>query len=200
MNIPSSNQYPVTVFVQYTLLLFDACVNSFSSFAKPRPVDLLTLYVWVSLRFNLQIIITLVLLYSSVYSSSVQDFCLIVALTILLINFFATYIFQVNCIIFLSEILSNFHRSDMSMYEENYGTRFFLVSGRLDPIALCQISHDSRSMRFVHHSQHKSSHMAYNSTLVSSFRALLDQRIPLPLLCSQNRYISNLILIKFFFY
>ncbi|XP_043271603.1 transmembrane protein 138 [Venturia canescens] len=73
MNISSSKQYPAIVVLQYILLLFDICVNSFSSFARSNPVDILALYV-------------------------AQDFCLIVALTILLINFFSTYIFQAGLI------------------------------------------------------------------------------------------------------
>ncbi|KAH0950941.1 hypothetical protein HN011_003686 [Eciton burchellii] len=73
MNSLNTKQYTVIVIVQYTLLLFDICINSFASFARQHPTDLLVLYV-------------------------VQDFCLIVALTLLLINFFSTYIFQAGLI------------------------------------------------------------------------------------------------------
>ncbi|XP_074104194.1 transmembrane protein 138 [Cotesia typhae] len=73
MNISTSKQYSAIVIIQNLLLLFDVCVNSFSSFTRSYPVELLSLYI-------------------------IQDFCLIVALTLLLVNFFATYIFQTGLI------------------------------------------------------------------------------------------------------
>ncbi|XP_051169867.1 transmembrane protein 138 [Leptopilina boulardi] len=73
MNILTQRKYSAILFFQYTLLIFDISINSFASFARPRPVDLLVLYV-------------------------IQDFCLIVALTIMLASFFSTYIFQVGLI------------------------------------------------------------------------------------------------------
>ncbi|XP_033229855.1 transmembrane protein 138 [Belonocnema kinseyi] len=73
MNILTQRRYSVILFMQYLLLIFDICINSFASFARPSPVDLLVLYV-------------------------IQDFCLIVALTVLLVSFFSTYIFQVGLI------------------------------------------------------------------------------------------------------
>nr|XP_012234985.1 PREDICTED: transmembrane protein 138 isoform X2 [Linepithema humile] len=69
----STRQYTVVITLQYVILLFDICVNSFASFARQHPTDLLVLYV-------------------------IQDFCLIVALTLLLVNFFSTYIFQAGLI------------------------------------------------------------------------------------------------------
>ncbi|KYN10275.1 hypothetical protein ALC57_17589 [Trachymyrmex cornetzi] len=65
----NTRQYMVIVILQYVILLFDVCINSFASFARQHPTDLLVLYV-------------------------IQDFCLIIALTLLLVNFFSTYIFQ----------------------------------------------------------------------------------------------------------
>ncbi|KAK2576745.1 hypothetical protein KPH14_005394 [Odynerus spinipes] len=69
----SVKKYSAILIVQYFILLFDICVNSFSSFAREHPTNLLVLYV-------------------------IQDFCLIVGLTILLVNFFSTYIFQAGLI------------------------------------------------------------------------------------------------------
>ncbi|XP_011173369.1 transmembrane protein 138 [Solenopsis invicta] len=73
MSSLNTKQYTAIVILQYILLLFDVCVNSFASFARQHPTDLLVLYV-------------------------IQDFCLIVALTLLLVNFFSTYIFQAGLI------------------------------------------------------------------------------------------------------
>ncbi|KAK0182107.1 hypothetical protein PV327_000276 [Microctonus hyperodae] len=73
MNLSGSKQYTAIVFLQNLLLLFDICVNSFASFARNQSIELLSLYV-------------------------IQDFCLILALTLLLVNFFATYIFQAGLI------------------------------------------------------------------------------------------------------
>ncbi|XP_011689988.1 PREDICTED: transmembrane protein 138 [Wasmannia auropunctata] len=73
MNSLNTRRYTVIVILQYVILLFDVCVNSFASFARRHPTDLLVLYV-------------------------IQDFCLIVALTLLLVNFFSTYIFQAGLI------------------------------------------------------------------------------------------------------
>ncbi|KAL6447369.1 transmembrane protein 138 [Cataglyphis hispanica] len=73
MSSLNTRQYTAIVILQYIILLFDICVNSFASFARQHPTDLLVLYV-------------------------IQDFCLIVALTLLLVNFFSTYIFQAGLI------------------------------------------------------------------------------------------------------
>ncbi|TGZ45668.1 transmembrane protein 138 [Temnothorax longispinosus] len=73
MSSLNTRQYTAIVILQYVILLFDVCVNSFASFARRHPTDLLVLYV-------------------------IQDFCLIVALTLLLVNFFSTYIFQAGLI------------------------------------------------------------------------------------------------------
>ncbi|XP_012276720.1 transmembrane protein 138 [Orussus abietinus] len=73
MSILTLKQYSGVILLQHILLFFDISVNSFASFARSHPVDLLVLYV-------------------------IQDFCLIVALTLLLVNFFSTYIFQVGLI------------------------------------------------------------------------------------------------------
>ncbi|XP_063988269.1 transmembrane protein 138 isoform X1 [Diachasmimorpha longicaudata] len=73
MNVTGCRQYTAIVLLQNLLLFFDVCVNSFSGFTRSRPVELLSLYV-------------------------IQDFCLIVSLTILLVNFFGTYIFQAGLI------------------------------------------------------------------------------------------------------
>ncbi|XP_072756903.1 transmembrane protein 138 [Anoplolepis gracilipes] len=73
MNSLNTKQYTTIVILQYVILLFDICVNSFASFARQHPTDLLVLYV-------------------------IQDFCLIAALTLLLVNFFSTYIFQAGLI------------------------------------------------------------------------------------------------------
>ncbi|XP_011865118.1 PREDICTED: transmembrane protein 138 isoform X1 [Vollenhovia emeryi] len=73
MNSLNTRQYTAIVILQYVVLLFDVCVNSFASFARRHPTELLVLYV-------------------------IQDFCLIVALTLLLVNFFSTYIFQAGLI------------------------------------------------------------------------------------------------------
>ncbi|OXU20637.1 hypothetical protein TSAR_008476 [Trichomalopsis sarcophagae] len=66
-------KYTFTLILQYLFLLFDLGVNSFATFARSHPADLLVLFV-------------------------VQDFCLIMSLTILLANFFSTYIFQAGLI------------------------------------------------------------------------------------------------------
>ncbi|XP_029166060.1 transmembrane protein 138 [Nylanderia fulva] len=73
MNSLNTKQYTVIVILQYVILFFDICVNSFASFARQHPTDLLVLYI-------------------------IQDFCLIAALTLLLVNFFSTYIFQAGLI------------------------------------------------------------------------------------------------------
>jgi len=49
MNSLNTKQYTVIVIVQYTLLLFDICINSFASFARQHPTDLLVLYVYVKI-------------------------------------------------------------------------------------------------------------------------------------------------------
>ncbi|XP_070165972.1 transmembrane protein 138 [Polyergus mexicanus] len=73
MNSLNTRQYMAIAILQYIILFFDICVNSFASFARQHPTDLLVLYV-------------------------IQDFCLIAALTLLLVNFFSTYIFQAGLI------------------------------------------------------------------------------------------------------
>ncbi|XP_015430116.1 PREDICTED: transmembrane protein 138 [Dufourea novaeangliae] len=73
MSTLNTKKYLVTAIVQYSILFFDIFVNSFASFSRQRPVNLLILYV-------------------------IQDFCLVITLTILLVNFFSTYIFQVGLI------------------------------------------------------------------------------------------------------
>lgn len=73
MNSLNTKQYTVIVILQYIILFFDICINSFASFARQHPTDLLVLYI-------------------------IQDFCLIAALTLLLVNFFSTYIFQAGLI------------------------------------------------------------------------------------------------------
>ncbi|XP_011259707.1 transmembrane protein 138 isoform X3 [Camponotus floridanus] len=73
MSSLNTRQYTTIVILQYVILFFDICVNSFASFARQHPTDLLVLYV-------------------------IQDFCLIAALTLLLVNFFSTYIFQAGLI------------------------------------------------------------------------------------------------------
>ncbi|XP_058793124.1 transmembrane protein 138 isoform X2 [Phymastichus coffea] len=73
MSLLTSNKYSFTLILQYLCLLLDISTNSFATFAKNRPADLLVLFV-------------------------VQDFCLIIALTILLANLFSTYIFQAGLI------------------------------------------------------------------------------------------------------
>ncbi|XP_046830481.1 transmembrane protein 138 isoform X3 [Vespa crabro] len=73
MSILTARKYTTIIIGQYLILFFDICVNSFGSFARQHPINLLVLYV-------------------------IQDFCLIVALTVLLVNFFSTYIFQAGLI------------------------------------------------------------------------------------------------------
>ncbi|XP_076239472.1 transmembrane protein 138 [Calliopsis andreniformis] len=73
MNTLNTNKYLATIIVQYLILFFDIFVNSFAGFCRQNPIYLLILYV-------------------------VQDFCLIMTLTVLLVNFFSTYIFQVGLI------------------------------------------------------------------------------------------------------
>ncbi|XP_014473069.1 PREDICTED: transmembrane protein 138 isoform X2 [Dinoponera quadriceps] len=73
MNTLNTKQYTAIVILQYAILLFDISVNSFASFSRQHPADLLVLYV-------------------------IQDFCLIANLTLLLVNFFSTYIFQAGLI------------------------------------------------------------------------------------------------------
>ncbi|KAM0731634.1 Transmembrane protein 138 [Formica fusca] len=73
MSSLNTRQYMAIAILQYVILFFDICVNSFASFARQHPTDLLVLYV-------------------------IQDFCLIAALTLLLVNFFSTYIFQAGLI------------------------------------------------------------------------------------------------------
>ncbi|XP_035742889.1 transmembrane protein 138-like isoform X4 [Vespa mandarinia] len=73
MSILTARKYTTIIIGQYLILFFDICVNSFGSFARQHPINLLVLYV-------------------------IQDFCLIVALIVLLVNFFSTYIFQAGLI------------------------------------------------------------------------------------------------------
>ncbi|XP_076673063.1 transmembrane protein 138 [Andrena cerasifolii] len=73
MSTLNTKKYLTTVIVQYLILLFDVFVNSFAAFSRQNPINLLTLYV-------------------------IQDVCLIMTLTVLLVNFFSTYIFQVGLI------------------------------------------------------------------------------------------------------
>lgn len=47
MNSLNTRQYTAIVTVQCIILLFDICVNSFASFARQHPTDLLVLYVYV---------------------------------------------------------------------------------------------------------------------------------------------------------
>ncbi|XP_014211682.1 transmembrane protein 138 [Copidosoma floridanum] len=72
MNL-TQKKYSFTLILQYACLMFDVGANSFATFARSRPADLLVLFV-------------------------IQDFCLITALTILLANFFSTYVFQAGLI------------------------------------------------------------------------------------------------------
>ncbi|KAF7990796.1 hypothetical protein HCN44_000601 [Aphidius gifuensis] len=69
MNTKLTRQYTLIVFFQNLLLLFDILINCFYSFARNYSIELLCIYV-------------------------IQDFILIVALTILLVNFFSTYVFR----------------------------------------------------------------------------------------------------------
>ncbi|XP_054002868.1 transmembrane protein 138 [Hylaeus anthracinus] len=73
MNTLNTKKYLITVIVQYLILLFDVFVNSFAGFSRQNPTNLLILYV-------------------------IQDLCLVMTLTVLLVNFFSTYIFQVGLI------------------------------------------------------------------------------------------------------
>ncbi|XP_011495447.1 PREDICTED: transmembrane protein 138 [Ceratosolen solmsi marchali] len=73
MSFLTQKQYAFTLFLQHILLLFDVCANSFSTFLRSNPTNLLILFI-------------------------IQDFCLIVAFSILLINIFATYVFQAGLI------------------------------------------------------------------------------------------------------
>ncbi|XP_012142023.1 transmembrane protein 138 [Megachile rotundata] len=73
MNTLNTKKYSITIIVQYIILLFDILVNSFANFSQQNPINLLILYM-------------------------VQDICLIATLTILLVNFFSTYIFQIGLI------------------------------------------------------------------------------------------------------
>ncbi|XP_076766604.1 transmembrane protein 138 isoform X3 [Xylocopa sonorina] len=73
MSTLNAKKYLVTITVQYLIIVFDIIVNSFASFSRQNPINLLILYV-------------------------AQDVCLIVTMTILLVNFFSTYIFQVGLI------------------------------------------------------------------------------------------------------
>ncbi|XP_066599335.1 transmembrane protein 138-like [Prorops nasuta] len=73
MGTLTAKQYLVILIIQYLILLFDIFVNSFASFCRLYPTDLLVLYV-------------------------VQDFSQIVALTVLLVAFFSTYVFQAGLI------------------------------------------------------------------------------------------------------
>ncbi|KAL2718961.1 transmembrane protein 138 isoform X1 [Vespula squamosa] len=59
MSILTAKKYTTIIIGQYLILFFDICVNSFGSFTRQHPINLLVLYV-------------------------IQDFCLIVALTVLL--------------------------------------------------------------------------------------------------------------------
>ncbi|CAL7934403.1 unnamed protein product [Xylocopa violacea] len=73
MSTLNAKKYLVTIIVQYLIIVFDIIVNSFASFSRQNPINLLILYV-------------------------AQDVCLIMTMTILLVNFFSTYIFQVGLI------------------------------------------------------------------------------------------------------
>ncbi|XP_017765887.1 PREDICTED: transmembrane protein 138-like [Eufriesea mexicana] len=73
MSTINTKRYLVTIIIQYLVLLFDIFVNSFATFSRPNAINLLILYV-------------------------AQDICLIMTVTILLVNFFSTYIFQIGLI------------------------------------------------------------------------------------------------------
>ncbi|XP_076628455.1 transmembrane protein 138 [Colletes latitarsis] len=73
MNTLNTKKYLVTIIVQYLILLFDVFVNSFAGFSRQNPINLLIVYV-------------------------IQDLCIVMTLTVLLVNFFSTYIFQVGLI------------------------------------------------------------------------------------------------------
>ncbi|KAL6447370.1 hypothetical protein ACFW04_001529 [Cataglyphis niger] len=100
MSSLNTRQYTAIVILQYIILLFDICVNSFASFARQHPTDLLVLYVYVIifLAFLLAYYYQHFILHCTDFFFRIQDFCLIVALTLLLVNFFSTYIFQAGLI------------------------------------------------------------------------------------------------------
>lgn len=47
MNTLSAKQYTAIVILEHAILFFDICVNSFASFSRQHPKDLLVLYVYV---------------------------------------------------------------------------------------------------------------------------------------------------------
>lgn len=47
MNTLNTNQYTAIIILQYAVLLFDICVNSFASFSRRHPTDLLVFYVYI---------------------------------------------------------------------------------------------------------------------------------------------------------
>ncbi|KOX68203.1 hypothetical protein WN51_06097 [Melipona quadrifasciata] len=73
MSTINTKRYLVTIIIQYLILLFDIFVNSFATFSRANPINLLILYM-------------------------AQDVCLIMTITLLLVNFFSTYIFQIGLI------------------------------------------------------------------------------------------------------
>ncbi|XP_043580260.1 transmembrane protein 138 isoform X2 [Bombus pyrosoma] len=73
MSTINTKRYLVTITIQYLVLFFDIFVNSFATFSRANPINLLILYV-------------------------AQDICLIMTITLLLVNFFSTYIFQIGLI------------------------------------------------------------------------------------------------------
>ncbi|KAF3420737.1 hypothetical protein E2986_14158 [Frieseomelitta varia] len=73
MSIINTKRYLITIIIQYLILFFDIFVNSFATFSRANPINLLILYM-------------------------AQDVCLITTITLLLVNFFSTYIFQIGLI------------------------------------------------------------------------------------------------------
>ncbi|KAG9432437.1 transmembrane protein [Apis mellifera carnica] len=73
MNTINTKRYLVIIIIQYLILLFDIFVNSFTSFSRSNSINLLILYV-------------------------AQDICIVMTITLLLVNFFSTYIFQIGLI------------------------------------------------------------------------------------------------------
>ncbi|KAF7390106.1 hypothetical protein HZH68_011963 [Vespula germanica] len=69
MNIVRTKKYMALIMAQYFIFFFDIFVNSFGNFTRKYVVNLLFLY-------------------------TIQDFCLVIAITVLLINILSTYIFQ----------------------------------------------------------------------------------------------------------
>lgn len=192
MNTLNTKQYTAIVIVQYVILLLDICINSFASFARQHPTDLLVLYVYViivllhklySMRVRVKLLtIKLVLFFR------IQDFCLIVSLTLLLVNFFSTYIFQVSIRYFQNLFFFPLPGFIMQKIYSIKVSEMICILGRVNTVIIYKIPYDVNIMYYIYDIINQFAYMAYFHALVITIKTLLDQRISCSLFYTQNRY------------